>query len=77
MRYRTETHRHKQYGGYQREGVEDSKGKWGRIHDGRGRYDCGWWAHDAVHRSWIIEMHTELIPLLLPLKGQSTPFLYC
>ena len=53
------THRHReQYGGYRRGGGGGAvKDNGGQIYgDGR-RSDFGWWAHNAIYRSCIIEMY--------------------
>ena len=58
--YETETHRERQRcGGYQRKGGEgvEVQFKGGQLFGSRKWSDFGWWAHNALYRSHIIEMY--------------------
>ena len=55
----TKTYRHRQqYSGYQKGRGRVIKGKGGQIYGDRRLFDFGWWAHNAIHRSCMIELFT-------------------
>ena len=45
-------------------GVRVGGGKGGLIYGGKIWFDFGWWEHNTIYRSCIVEMHTETYMIL-------------
>ena len=67
------THRHRQpFGGYHRDGRRGvAKHKGDEIYTDRRRVHFGWWAHNAIYRSWYHRIvHLKLVYFYEPTSLQ-------